>query len=303
MGYIPYRHRPPLQATIATVYDYQNSDGSLLFQIVRFVPKGFRTRRPDGNGGWLWGIEGAQPVLYHLPEVLQAETVLIVEGEKDAETARKLVPSGWATTSNPFGAGQWCDLYSEMLRGKRVVICPDTDSYGQEHLKHVGLSLLNKATEIRVMILPATVKDLTEWVEQGGRVDQFHTLLEQAERFNYPLPETDLKVNIHPLTGAIDRLQQLQGVFYEWKEPETQGNLTGVQVGLIAQEVESVFPEWVEGEGNEFKTLTIRGFEALSVESFKTLSAQSQTLQQQCQNLETKLEMLETQLDKKRRSL
>jgi DNA primase len=299
MGYSPYRQRPPLQATIATVYDYLNGDGSLLFQIVRFIPKGFRTRRPDGQGGWIWGIEGAPLVLYRLPDVLQAETVLIVEGEKDVETARKLLPLGWAATSSPFGACQWCDRYSEMLRGKRVVICPDNDVFGQEHLMQVGLSLLKKAAEINVLRLPETVKDLTEWVEQGGQVQQFHHLLAQAEPFGYPLPEIDLKANIRPLTDAFDQLLQLQAVSYEWKEPETQGNLTGPQMGLISQEVETVFPAWVEEDANGYKALTVKGFEALSIESFKTLNAKNQALQEQCQTLETKLELLEAQLDAK----
>ena len=48
--------------------------------------KEFWAVRPDGNGGWLYGLEGISPVPYRLPEVIEAvrkgEIVFVVEGEK-----------------------------------------------------------------------------------------------------------------------------------------------------------------------------------------------------------------------------
>ena len=57
--------------------------------------------------------------------------------------------------------------------------------------------------------------------------------------------DRSLKENIRPMEGVLDKLLRLRGVNFEWKEPEQQGNLTGTQMGLVAQEVEEVFPEWV----------------------------------------------------------
>jgi hypothetical protein len=62
------------------------------------------------------------------------------------------------------------------------------------------------------------------------------------------------------------------------------GNLTGPQVGLIAQEVERVFPAWVSSDQDGYKELTIRGFEALTVEALR--------------ELEIKVEGLKKRLDK-----
>ena len=59
--------------------------GKLLYQVCRLVPKDFRQRRPDGNGGWIWNTQGVDRALYHLPEVLKANTVCVTEGEKDAD--------------------------------------------------------------------------------------------------------------------------------------------------------------------------------------------------------------------------
>lgn len=73
------------QRKIVATYDYRDENNTLLFQVIRFNPKGFAQRRPDGNSGWVYNLNGVQRVLYCLPETLKAETVYIVEGEKDAD--------------------------------------------------------------------------------------------------------------------------------------------------------------------------------------------------------------------------
>jgi DNA primase len=280
---------PPEGKVVAT-YDYVNEQGLLLFQIVRYAPKAFRTRRLNNQGTWVWRLGSVQPVLYRLTEVIAAHTVVVVEGEKDAETAERLLPAGWAATTSPFGAGQWRNEYSEVLRGKQIFLCPDTDVYGQQHLMQVGLSLSGKAAGIRVVELPKTVKDLTEWIEQGGRDDQFALLLQQAQQFGYPRFDTESMMNIQPLEGALDKLLRLNGKVYEWKEPEKQGNLTGCQMGLIAQEVETVFPDWIGVDTQGFKTLTIKGFEALVIETIKEIKHKNENLRRQCENMEAMLQ-------------
>src|SRR5262249_34678401 len=79
---------------IVETYDYYDENGTLLFQVVRFEPKDFRQRRPDGRGGWIWNVRDARRVLYRLPELLKAlaagETIYIPEGEKDVDNLRAL---------------------------------------------------------------------------------------------------------------------------------------------------------------------------------------------------------------------
>src|SRR5207237_1396640 len=58
---------------VAAVYQYKDAHGKLLFETVRFAPKNFRQRRPDGAGGWAWNLHGVKPVLYRLPELLAAD--------------------------------------------------------------------------------------------------------------------------------------------------------------------------------------------------------------------------------------
>jgi hypothetical protein len=73
------------KAKVQAVYDYRDAGGELLFQVVRFAPKDFRQRRPDGNGGWLWSLGKTPRVLYRLPELIEAvamERAVFVAGAK-----------------------------------------------------------------------------------------------------------------------------------------------------------------------------------------------------------------------------
>jgi hypothetical protein len=97
-----------------------------------------------------------------------------------------------------------------------------------------------------------------------------------------------LKQKIEPLTGALDKLVQLKGVTYEWKDPGAPGNAPGTVGGFIAQDVETVIPRWV-GENTEgFKTLNIppREFAAMTVEAFKELKTENTNLKARIQALE-----------------
>jgi hypothetical protein len=84
-----------------------------------------------------------------------------------------------------------------------------------------------------------------------------------------------LKKNIKPIIGALGRLMALQGVTYQWKYPESQGNMTGTYTGMIAQDVEPVFPEWIRERENGYKTLTVIGFEGIVVEALRELRAEN----------------------------
>ena len=135
---------------IVATYDYRDETATLLYQTVRYDPKDFRQRGLNGAGKRIWKLQNARLVLYRLPELVQANSVLIVEGEKDVETGYDLgLPPDWAATTSPMGAGKWQAMYSEMLTGKSVVICPDTDEVGRKHGEQVANSLEAIALSVR----------------------------------------------------------------------------------------------------------------------------------------------------------
>ena len=75
--------------------------------------------------------------------------------------------------------------------------------------------------------------------------------------------------------------------------PGETGDLTGEQTGMVAQEVEAVFPEWISEDEEGYKILSIRGFEALTVEAFKELKAENDKLQEANKELESRVSALE----------
>jgi endosialidase-like protein len=72
-----------------------------------------------------------------------------------------------------------------------------------------------------------------------------------------------------PLTGALDRLLQLQGYTYTHTHPSHAG--MGPEMGFVAEEVQTVFPEWIiQTEPGEM-SYGEQGMSALVVEALREL--------------------------------
>ena len=168
------------QEKIVAVYDYVDELGRLVFQVVRKEPKEFLQRRPDVRGGWIWNTKGCPVLPYRLPELLEAAstggTVFVVEGEKDANAAFEI---GLVATCNARGAGKWMDEHSEYLRGADVVLVPDNDQPGRDHVAKVANSLRAKASRIRIVELKGA-KDLSDWIAAGHTANELMRLCEAA---------------------------------------------------------------------------------------------------------------------------
>jgi hypothetical protein len=198
------------QPIIRATYDYTDESGNLLFQVVRFEPKGFRQRQPDGKGGWNWNLTGVRRVLYRLPEVIEAvaseRTIFIVEGEKDADAAWKI---GLPATCNSGGAGigKWRQEYSATLRNADAVVVPDHDDAGYAHMKATADSLVGVARRVRIFSLakhwPDCPKggDLSDWLAVGGTREQLDTLIEQTPEWFAPVSRNDM----NKATGLMAR--------------------------------------------------------------------------------------------------
>ncbi|MDM8562495.1 tail fiber domain-containing protein [Candidatus Marithioploca araucensis] len=87
-----------------------------------------------------------------------------------------------------------------------------------------------------------------------------------------------LKQNIQPLENALAKVDQLRGVSFEWKDAK-QG--TGTQIGVIAQEVETVLPELVSTDNDGYKSVAYGKLTAVLVEAVKELKAENAELKAQ----------------------
>jgi putative DNA primase/helicase len=167
---------------IADIYGYHDEVGDLLYEAVRFDPKDFQQRKPDGKGGYNWKLNGTRRVLYRLPELISSSAdipVFIPEGEKDCDNLVKL---GLVATTNVGGAKKWRDEYSEYLRGRQIVILPDNDEPGREHAMQVAGSLRGIAASIKIIGLPdlPAKGDVSDWLAAGGTAKQLQDLVEKT---------------------------------------------------------------------------------------------------------------------------
>jgi len=204
------QHRPNLGRIVAR-YRYDDENGAMLFEVVRFEPKTFRQRRPDGNDGWIWNLHGVRIVPYRLVELNEAlameRLVFVPEGEKDVEN---LISRGAPATCNPGGAGKWprCNI-DEYFRGAIVVIIADHDPQatnskggllthpdgrpvfvGWDHAIEVAKHLEPIAKSVRVIDLKALWNqcpdkcDISDWFEAGGTLDLLYTFAESVPLFD-----------------------------------------------------------------------------------------------------------------------
>lgn len=168
---------------IIAEYDYRDENKVLLYQAVRFSPKGFSQRKPDGNGGYIWKLNGARRVLYRLSELLTSQgCVFIAEGEKDCD---RLAGIGLTATTNVGGAGKWRDEFSEHLRGREVIVLPDNDDAGRNHAEQVARSLSGIAASVKIVVLPGLSPkgDVSDWLDAGGTIEQLQRLAESTPEF------------------------------------------------------------------------------------------------------------------------
>ncbi|MFP6890172.1 MAG: toprim domain-containing protein, partial [Nitrospinota bacterium] len=163
-------------------YDYRDENGELLFQAVRFEPKLFRQRRPDGQGGWMWNLKDTRRVLYRLPDLQGKKTVYIVEGEKDAD---RLWSLGIPATSNPLGAGdgKWREEYTEQLKAagvERVAVVPDNDEPGEKHATEVAASCFRAGFQTKLVRFPGFEEggDVSDWLNAGHTMEELAKIVQ-----------------------------------------------------------------------------------------------------------------------------
>jgi hypothetical protein len=87
-----------------------------------------------------------------------------------------------------------------------------------------------------------------------------------------------LKRDIIVIDHALDKVSQLEGVYFEWKDTESRP--PGQQMGLIAQDVKEVAPQVVERKG-EYYSIATAGLVPLLIEAIKEQQRQIEELQGQ----------------------
>jgi len=183
-------------------YDYSYQNGELAYQVVRYEPKDFRVRRPDGSG-WVWSLKGKKALPYKLPAIMHqieiGKSIIIVEGEKDADALGEI---GIVATTNHGGAGKWRDTHSRWVQGATVYIIPDNDGPGEQHLHKTAASLLKYDCNVNILRLPQEYKDIANYIATGKCADDIRALAKSAKK--YELPNNMFGLSAISVSGGDD---------------------------------------------------------------------------------------------------
>ena len=172
-------------------YDYRDESGTLLYQKVRLEPKDFRLRRPDGQGGWTYNLDGTRRVLYRLDELQDREAVVLCEGEKDADRLWSLgIP---ATTTRDGAKTQpgknWRSEYTEQLVAahvERVAATPDNDEAGRVYATDAAAACDAAGITAKVVDLPGVPPkgDVSDWLDAGHTKEELLALLRATPAYD-----------------------------------------------------------------------------------------------------------------------
>jgi hypothetical protein len=223
---------------------YRNADGSFV-QKDNKPKKQFRQKRPDPDhpGKWVNNIQGCRGLPYRLPEVIEAiandHLIAIVEGEAKADLL-----AGWniIATCNAGGAKKWKAEHAAFLKDADVVLVPDRDDVGWQHVNMVGASLAGIAKRVRILVLPGLRPkgDIINWAADGHTREELDALIAQAPEWQPPAAEEEAKARAEQSENELlDALAKMpKGVKFA-RERKRLAKELGVNRSDIDAEIEA----------------------------------------------------------------
>lgn len=208
-----FEWKPGQRGSDVAVYFYHDERGEILFRKVKTetgdpqYPKTFRCERLI-DGRWITKkgiLDGVRKVPYRLPKFMNSPTVIITEGEKDADNLAEL---GFSTTCCHCGAGEWPPEITPFFTGKIAYILYDVDTqYRANHPGMVAASLYGTAKRIYIIdlephFLPAErladihEKDISDYLlkfaDRKNKITAVQNLLRKAWLYKPPEIATDV---------------------------------------------------------------------------------------------------------------
>lgn len=106
-----------------------------------------------------------------------------------------------------------------------------------------------------------------------------------SEQYFAATSDINLKENIFTINSALDKTNRMRGVYFNKKGSDKR------EVGVIAQEVEKVFPELVMGEEGK-KTVAYANLTGVLIEAVKELSRENTSQATEIESLKAKVDVL-----------
>jgi hypothetical protein len=187
--------------------------------------------------------------------------------------------AGLGLTSMGVGVNTW-----EIVREGKSANLVIRESFPYPPFSGAGIVVKAKSGYVGLgVVAPAYRLDLPNTPDEAGQARANAWKTYSSGRW---------KTNVRPIANAMDKVNRLQGVYFDWKEQGTH------DLGLIAEEVGRVVPEVVDYEANgaDARSLAYDRLVALLIEALKEQQAKIVQLEQAVarnRDLERRLDALE----------
>jgi hypothetical protein len=159
-----------------------------------------------------------------------------------------------------------------------------TGGFGVYGMSESGVGVVGVNTSGIGVQAISTTGDLLRGVGGGVlrfRVDNDGDVF--AKSYN-TISDARLKTNLQPLTDVLEKLQQVRGVSYE--RTDVNQSPARREIGVIAQEVEAIFPELVAIVNDEgYKAVAYERLTAVLIEAVKELKAENEALRAELESV------------------
>ena len=129
---------------------------------------------------------------------------------------------------------------------------------GSSTIETVAGTVVDTSGSVGIRINESTMP-LSYALDVSGSIRASGTVLQSSDE--------RLKENIYPIDNAIDRVNEIEGVYFNWKDKEERS------VGVLAQQVQKVLPEVVSEDKNGYLNIDYGGIVPLLLEAIKELEA------------------------------
>lgn len=205
LGIETERDRPNAKQRVVETFTY--TDGVNTYHKDRLEPgkhgrsKEFRQwSLKDGNRQY---TRGCDPLIYNADKLKTAKAVIFVEGEKKADLVNSWKMPGVVAVCLDAGAGSpWRAEYHEALKHvQKLVIVPDNDEPGEKYAAMVAENMASVVPEVKVVRLPglSAKGDVIDWVKNGGTLEAFTMLIQNAKVFSDKATPEKPRVNLESI--------------------------------------------------------------------------------------------------------
>ncbi len=172
----------------------------IVFRIKTDKGKVFKLAHPV-SGGFTFGATAKPWPLYNRSRVQQAKAVIVVEGEK---VVHALQTYGFIATTNLCGAGKAAYADWSILAGKNIILWPDNDLVGTNHIADVAAILKQLDPPAKISVVNPGDLGLPNKSDAVDFIEKYKTL--EPEGIKALIRKVLVKARPHSIAAEVGGL-------------------------------------------------------------------------------------------------